>query len=198
LPWNVLLDGTRFPGPPGARGIIFKETAMHTETIAGRNAALLLPAETAADLMTPNPVSIPAGALVGEAVVLLTERGFSAAPVIDEAGRPVGVISRTDILVHDRESDGARGSCQSQEVRAGVARDAARLHHEGFQVRSVDRTCVRDIMTPTVLCVTPETPANRVVQQLLRLNVRRLFVVDEGGVLIGVISAVDVLRHLRF
>jgi CBS-domain-containing membrane protein len=79
-----------------------------------------------------------------------------------------------------------------------VARDARRFHHEGFHVRSVDRTRVRDVMTPAVLCVTPETPAPRVVQQLLKLNVHRLFVVDDDGVLVGVISTVDVLRHLRF
>jgi CBS domain-containing protein len=159
---------------------------------------LVLRAETAADLMTANPVSIPANALVSEAIVLLTERGFSAAPVIDEAGRPVGVLSRTDILVHDRESEGHPNSCQCPEGPAGVARDASRFHREGFQVRSVDRTRVRDIMTPTVLCVTPETPVNQVVQQLLKLNVHRLFVVDDGGILVGVISTVDVLRRLRF
>ena len=62
-----------------------------------------LRATTAADLMMPNPVSIRDNALVREAVVLLTTKAFSAAPVIDAAGRPVGVISRSDILVHDRE-----------------------------------------------------------------------------------------------
>jgi CBS domain-containing protein len=149
--------------------------------------ALALRAETAADLMTPNPVSIPASALVGEAITLLTDRGFSAAPVIDEAGRPVGVISRTDILIHDRES----GGCQD----AGEVKES--FDGKGFQVHRVDYTCVRDIMTPTVLCVAPETPARKVVDQLLRLNVHRLFVVDASGVLVGVISAADVLRHLR-
>lgn len=160
--------------------------------------ALTLRVETAADLMTPNPVSIPAKALVGEAIVVLTERGFSAAPVIDEAGRPIGVLSRTDLLVHERECEGQPASCQCEETRVGVARDARHFHHEGFHVRSVDRTRVRDIMTPTVLCVTPATPAGQVVRQLLQLNVHRLFVVDDGGILVGVISTVDVLRHLRF
>src|SRR5262245_39936374 len=63
----------------------------------------VLDAATAADLMPPNPVSIRTGATVQEAVAFLTDRGFSAAPVIDAAGRPVGVLSRADIVVHDRE-----------------------------------------------------------------------------------------------
>jgi CBS-domain-containing membrane protein len=64
---------------------------------------MVLAAQTAEDLMTPNPISIQANATVQEAVVLMTDRGYSAAPVIDEAGRPIGVLSRTDILVHSRE-----------------------------------------------------------------------------------------------
>src|SRR5262249_2802727 len=65
---------------------------------------LALRAETAADLMTPDPVSIGADATIKEAVAFLTDKGFSAAPVIDRAGRPVGVLSRSDVLVHDRET----------------------------------------------------------------------------------------------
>src|ERR1044071_2159988 len=66
--------------------------------------AMFLDAMTAEDLMTPNPISIHAGASAQEAVAMLTDRGFSAAPVIDEAGRPVGVLSRTDLLVHELEN----------------------------------------------------------------------------------------------
>src|SRR5438128_2155550 len=55
---------------------------------------LILHARTAADLMVPNPISLRAEAAVAEAAVLFTEKGITAAPVIDEAGRPIGVVSR--------------------------------------------------------------------------------------------------------
>ena len=58
---------------------------------------------TAQDLMSPNPVSLYQGVSIQEAIVLLTDRGYGAAPVIDDAGRPVGVLSRGDILLHERE-----------------------------------------------------------------------------------------------
>ena len=64
---------------------------------------LTLSAETAADLMTPNPVSIRDKATVSEAVACLTDKGISAAPVIDKAGRAIGVVSKSDLLIHDRE-----------------------------------------------------------------------------------------------
>jgi CBS domain-containing protein len=124
--------------------------------------------KTAADLMTPDPVSLNDTDTAREAVAFLTERGFGAAPVIDEAGRPVGVLSGTDLLSHALGQGGAGGDAR-----------------------------VRDLMTPTVLSVRPETPAREAAEQLARLKVHQLYVVDRAGVLIGVLSRLDLLRHLH-
>jgi CBS domain-containing protein len=136
----------------------------------------MLHADTATDLMMSNPVSIRAAASVREAVEMLTDRGIDAAPVIDEAGHPLGVLSRSDLLIHDREL--------VQHPRPDEIGKAA------------DPAVVRDLMTPVVFTVTPRTPAHLVVEQMVALRVHQLFVVDESGVLVGVISALDVLRHL--
>jgi CBS domain-containing protein len=133
----------------------------------------VLPEKKAAEMMTPNPVSIRESATVREAVELLTRREISGAPVIDEAGRPVGVISRGDVLVHDREA--------VDDVADGDERGGTR---------------VRDIMTPVVFCVSPDAPASRVVREMVELKVHRLFVVDDLGTLVGVITVLDVLRQM--
>jgi CBS-domain-containing membrane protein len=164
---------------------------------AATSGRLVLAADTARDLMAPNPVSISEKATVKEATVLLTEKGFSAAPVIDDAGRPVGVVSQTDIVIHARQKVEYLTPAPEYYERSDLATAANEPLRGGFQVENVDRTSVRDIMTPAVFSVTPETPASKVVEQVLALKVHRLFVVDRAGVLIGVISALDVLRHLR-
>jgi CBS-domain-containing membrane protein len=153
------------------------------DTLMQRRLGMVLQAETAEDLMSPNPVSIRANASIREALALLTDKGISAAPVIDDAGRPLGVLSKTDLLVHQREM--VPHPVQSNERVP-----------DGFQVEEVDPTPVRDVMTPAVFSVSPSTSAAAVVQQLQGLKVHRLFVVDEAGVLIGVISTFDVLRNL--
>ena len=56
---------------------------------------------------------------------------------------------------------------------------------------------LRDLMTPAVFSVTPDAAATEVIEHMLALNVHRLFVVDRAGVLVGVISVLDILRHLR-
>jgi CBS domain-containing protein len=158
---------------------------------------LFLKAEKASDLMTPNPVSIRAQATVAEATALLTDRGFSAAPVIDEAGRPVGVISRSDLLVHDRERmTHLRPVPEKEDPAEREAAWQAPLPW-GFTVEEVDPTQVEDIMTPVVFSVLPDTSAEQVIEDMLGLRVHQLFVVDRDQVLVGVISTLDVLRHLR-
>src|SRR5712691_7549113 len=64
---------------------------------------LRLAADTAADLMMPNPVSLRDNASLRDALVLLTTKGLSAAPVTDDAGHPIGVLSHSDLLIHQRE-----------------------------------------------------------------------------------------------
>lgn len=153
-------------------------------------------AETAADLMTANPVSIRDDASIKEVLVLFTEKGFSAAPVIDRSGRPVGVISRFDLIVHDREMIDFVKQVPEYYTRSQLV-TAAGEHLTGFQVERVDRSRVSDLMTPTIFAVRPDTPAVKVIDEMRHLKVHRLFVVDEDEVLIGVISALDILSHLR-
>jgi CBS domain-containing protein len=133
-----------------------------------------------ADLMTPNPSSIRDTASVWDAICFLTGKGFSAAPVVDDAGRPVGVLSRADIISHNR--DMARHLRASQTSVPMVNCEA-------------DPTLVRVIMTPFVILAAPETPAEEAARQMVTCKVHRLFVVGDGGGLIGVLSALDLLRH---
>lgn len=131
--------------------------------------SLTLQARTAADIMTPGPTSLSATATVAEATEFLTARGFGAAVVIDTAGHAVGVVTKTDVLVHARQKT------------------------PGLEP---DDTPVTEFMTPAVFSVRPDTPAASVVEQLLVLNVHHLFVADGSGVIVGVISPIDVLRKL--
>jgi CBS domain-containing protein len=170
--------------------------AMKKSQKAKASTRLILRAETAVDLMTPNPVSISADETIKEAIAFLTDKGFSAAPVIDHAGRPVGVLSRSDILVHDREKVEYVPTVPDYYHRTELTTGSGESFADGFQVENVDRTRVRDIMTPVVFSVAPHSGVRRVVEDMLALKVHRLFVVGSDGVLVGVISALDVLRHL--
>ena len=153
---------------------------------------LTLWADTAADLMTDNPVSLRRDATVGEALAAMLDRSVSAAPVIDAGGHAVGVVSVTDILIHERVGLLPVG------VRADLAAPGPLPTSVGcrFEAGGGAPTTVEEIMTPGVFTVRHDYPADKVVADLLRLKVHRLFVEDGHGVIVGVISTTDILRRL--
>lgn len=155
---------------------------------------MILEATKAKDLMRANPVSIEESASIREGITFLVGKGFNAAPVIDYAGRPVGVVSRADILVHDPEK--VRRAAPPDHYR-GTARTLEQELLEGPHFEEMDRASIKDIMTPVVYSISPDAPVTEVIQQMLGLKVHRLFVVDKDGPLVGVVSTMDVLRHLR-
>jgi CBS domain-containing protein len=159
--------------------------------IAGRN-RLVLHAETAYELMVPNPISIRAEAEIPEAISLFAEKSIAAAPVIDEAGRPIGVVSRSDLLIHERECEKARAG----KPEYFFASDTAEVPRE-TPPKATAKTTVVDLMTPAIFAVAPDTPVHRVISDMVGLHVHRLFVVDTDGILVGVISTMDILKHLR-
>ena len=130
--------------------------------------ALTLNATTARDLMAHGPVSLADTVTVTEAAAFLAERGFGAATVINAGGRPIGVVTKTDIVNHAR--------------------------HHGTS--PADTTPVTHVMTPAVYTVRVETPVRSVVEQLLEAGVHHLFVIDPSGIVVGVISPIDVLWKL--
>jgi CBS-domain-containing membrane protein len=131
---------------------------------------LALRAETAADLMSRAVAAVPHDSPFDQILAFLIDHNVTVAPVVGERDEPVGVISLTDLLIHVRESASGQGIAP---VTAG------------------------ELMTPAVFTVSPDTPAADVIRDMLRSKVHHLFVADEGGTIMGVVSTCDVLRHLH-
>lgn len=155
-------------------------------------ARLVLHAETAADLMTKNPISIRHDATIESAATFLIEKEISAAPVVDDAGRAVGVLSHTDIVRHDSEA-GAKRLEESGFYRDFDSRCPPALREVTYGLNAkVAR--VSNVMSPVVIQVSTDDSALSVIAKILALKVHRLFVVDKAGTLVGVVSTFDVLR----
>lgn len=143
---------------------------------------------TAAAMMKPNPRSISRNATVRETAEILHGHGLHIAPVIDDAGRPVGVVSRTDLLDYwgrRRDRLAAVAAGETMTTLTHLAADSPG-----------DELTVRKIMTPVVFGVRMNAPIGNIVEKMAALEVRCLFVTDEGGVLVGTVSVFDVIRRL--
>ncbi|MEU8528281.1 MULTISPECIES: CBS domain-containing protein [Streptomyces] len=77
-----------------------------------------------ADLMTPTAVAVQRGTPFKEIARLLDEYGITAVPVVDDAERPVGVVSEADLLRRHTEKNGPSTAEGMMSSPAVVARPA--------------------------------------------------------------------------
>jgi CBS domain-containing protein len=122
------------------------------------------------ELMRTDLTTVAPDTLVGDAVLTLADSHVTALPVVDPRKGLVGVLSTTDVLQ-------AEADCASPEERERLFSD----------------TAVRDLMTPRPVVIAPDAEVREAAQQMLYLDIHRLFV-EEDGHLVGVISQSDVVR----
>ena len=68
------------------------------------------------DVMVGQPTTVPSGTRVGDAVALLAQRKFSELPVVDKAGRPIGLVDVTDVV--GLKAEARRGASESPKKAA--------------------------------------------------------------------------------
>jgi CBS domain-containing protein len=142
----------------------------------------------ARDIMTSPAISVGPDATVGEIAALLFERRISAVPVVED-GRLVGIVSEADLL--HRHEIGTDSTAHSAPWWLRLF--AADRSIEDY-IKSHARRA-RDVMTPEVASVTPDTPAARIADVLEARRVKRVPVV-EAGRLAGMVSRSDLVAAL--
>jgi arabinose-5-phosphate isomerase len=98
---------TSTPGRPGAVIVVHKDGAfaglwtdgdLRRSLLAQRAGTPDLLRRSIDEVMTAHPASVKPASLVGEALRLLRERKIDQLPVIDDAGKPVGLLDVQDLL----------------------------------------------------------------------------------------------------
>lgn len=120
------------------------------------------------------------------------ELGISGAPVVDRAGRPVGVVSKTDLVRHAFERTTRSGHKVASQ---GPKNDSSPLEAKAEEPTKAIR--VRDIMTPLAYTLRPDVSIARAAALMAFEGIHRLPIISEpGGDLVGILSAVDILRWM--
>jgi CBS domain-containing protein len=139
------------------------------------------------DVMTNNPVTTGLQASLGEAADLMVKHRISGLPVVDAAGRLVGMVTEGDLLRRVELGTGGRtpGRLSQFFAPGRAAEDYVRTHGR----------VISEIMTEKVISVAPDTSLAEVVQIMESQQVKRLPVL-QGERLVGIVSRADLLRAL--
>jgi CBS domain-containing protein len=130
----------------------------------------------------------------------LVERGISGAPVVDENGRLVGILSESDLLRHlKRAAEETLGERYLSEPAHSLALFSFLSEREHAAVDEVYRrlrsTRVADAMTKRVETVSPADSLETVAGVMIEHDVNRVPVVEEGRV-VGIVTRADLARVL--
>ena len=153
----------------------------------------------AAELMTREVSTVTVDQTVRELVNLLEEKDFSGFPVVDRAGKAVGVVSQTDILRALAFTVGAEKlPPEFQERRRKASTRLLEVPAEGpvHAVPALLALPIRDIMTPTVESCRVETPVAEVCAMMVEQRVRRVVVLDDEQLVVGILTDADLVRCL--
>lgn len=141
----------------------------------------------ARDVMTTGVITVTPTTSISEIAATLLEKRISAVPVVDEAGRLVGIVSEGDLLRrHETATERRRPRWLSLLLDRGIqAAEFTKTHGDHAQ----------DVMSRDVVSVSPDTDLSDIAQLLEERRIKRVPVVD-GGRLVGIVSRANLLQGL--
>ena len=133
----------------------------------------------AEDVMSHPVVTARPDQPVKEIAALLTKRGFTSAPVIDDDGHLVGMVTEADVL-RDRIP---------VDPRTRIWRD-----HD-VEPQHPAQT-VAEVMSTPAVAITPGTDCAAIARMMLDDHVRTVPVVDGEHGVVGIVTRRDLLRTI--
>lgn len=136
------------------------------------------------DIMTRDPQRVGPQTPLNDVLRLLLSAGFSGVPVVDPKGRPVGIITQGDLVYR-----------AGMPLRLGLLAESAPGRRDRAMAALADQQA-ESVMTRPAVVITEDHRLTDGVDIMLRKDVKRLPVVDDDGLLTGMLSRVDVFRTI--
>lgn len=144
------------------------------------------------DVMTTDVLAVRPDVSLEALAGLFLERGIGGAPVMGEGGRPIGIVSTTDLIV-ERQVAGDTGEETTKGWQA--PRGARRVEiGPGVHVEVSPDRSVADVMTRAALSLPESAPLAQAAALMASRGIHRVIVVSEDGALAGIVTTTDVAR----
>jgi len=145
---------------------------------------------TAAEIMTTSLVVLHAHDRVPKIASTLRDHHISAAPVVDEEGRLLGLVSEGDLIRHLGNEHAKRRAWWLEILAEGEDLAGDFLDY----LKEENRTA-GDVMKREVVTVNEDTPIADIVDLFAKHAIKRVPVVREGK-LVGIVARADIIRTL--
>lgn len=140
--------------------------------------------------MTREVITVKENATVRELATLLLMNSISGAPVVNEEGRVIGVVTESDLIFQNKKV----------HLPTAVAILDAFLFLERpekmeKELKKIAGSQVGDICSHDLVCVVPETGLEELATLMAEKKIHTLPVMEQGQ-LVGVIGKSDIIRTI--
>lgn len=146
--------------------------------------------QTAADIMTKTLVLLHPADKVPQIAAMLNDHHISAAPVVDAEGGLLGMVSEGDLI---RPLGGETATRRAWWLE--MLAEGEDLAPDFMAYLNQEARTAAELMTKTVITVTPETEIKDIVDTLAQHGIKRVPVVKDGRI-VGIVSRADIIRTL--
>lgn len=149
----------------------------------------------AADIMSRDLHTVQAHWSLQTLIEFLIKHKITGAPVLSDKRELVGVVSLSDLLNFDAKPEHRLGENPMAQYYYSSL-DGASIDELGIKESNPHLShLVSEIMTPAIISAPSSTPVSELAVILCEKGIHRIFITD-GKQLCGVVSTLDILKHL--
>jgi len=141
------------------------------------------------EIMHKGVMTVNHSASLQEVSSFFIEHGITGSPVVDEQGRPVGVISMSDLTAHAAGLDKPKDSGYLKHLWHD---DPPHLHDLTFEGDDVPAA---DVMTEFLIRIDAESEVRELLELMKTARLHRVFVTDQDR-LVGIVTTLDLVMLL--
>ncbi|BDD88111.1 CBS domain-containing protein [Desulfofustis limnaeus] len=138
---------------------------------------------TAGDIMSRQVICLEAGMDLQQAAALLAEKALTGAPVVDDSGVLIGVVSEKDFLV--------RMGVGTKPTFMGIISGC--LNDQGCMVCALRNHRIGEIMSRPPICAGPDISVAGIADLFAKHQINRLPIVDAHNRPIGIVTRTDLV-----
>ncbi|KOV49925.1 CBS domain-containing protein [Streptomyces sp. AS58] len=132
------------------------------------------------DVMTHTVVAVGQDAQFKDIVKIMRERKVSALPVLDSEGRVIGVVSEADLLPKEEFRDSDPDRFTQQRRLSDLAKASG--------------VTAQELMSAPAVTLHPDATLAQAARIMAQRDIKRLPVINDEGLLKGIVSRADLLK----
>ncbi len=141
--------------------------------------------------MTETVITVHPETPLRDLAQIFLDNNISGVPVVDENRKVLGIATESDLIFHSKR---LKVPTVLTILDSFIFLDSPEKMEK--ELRKIAAASVSDIYSSPPITITPDTPLDEIATLMTERQIHTLPVLDESGVMIGVVGKNDIIRTI--